>query len=270
MEATIGTNDYHGLLELITSKLPQHYAIKELGRAEGEKVVLLSPENIDPKKKSVLVVAGFHGDEIAGPWGCCKFMVSKSRPDHLLNSLNTSFIPVVSPQAFIKGTRNNNYGEEPNQGFFYDYEHLSHEGKILWNHMDELVRLSKDGFLSLHESSKQTKYFFYLDQVKINDILRYEILKAVSDLGILPDGIYKYPDGQIDYVRGGCVENQFDGTFEHHLYARGAAFCVTSETPIGEHSLLDRINANARVIVTVLKNVYEGSNKTGDWINTCI
>lgn len=260
--------NYHALESIFRAVMPESHQIKVLGRIKGERMLLATPK--ESGKKSVLVVSGFHGNEFSGPWGICKFLASKSKPEGLLESLNVSFLPVVNPSAFMRNTRYNEWGEEPNQGFFSDGEPLSKEGRILADNMKELVTLAKDGFLSLHESAENDKYFFYLLQKKLDEKLRKSLLEtALSYFKIQPDGVYSPMAGQLDNVKGGCVHNQWDASFEHYLYTQGTPFAVTSETPMAKIELPQRINANASIISTVLEYVKGGGSKEADWMGVC-
>ena len=109
--------DYHALEDTFKTVLPESYQCEILGRIVGERILIASPKSPDPKKKSILVVAGFHGNENAGPWGICKFLASKTRPEGLLEGSNVSFIPVVNPSAFIRTPDSTSGGKNPIRAF---------------------------------------------------------------------------------------------------------------------------------------------------------
>jgi hypothetical protein len=248
---SVDSSDFHSLMKIFHSALPDSHETAILGKIGGEAVTLARPKQFDPKKKSILIVGGFHGNEVGGPWGICKFLVSKAE---IPSQLNVSFIPVVNPSAMMRSTRYNEWGEEPNEGFFEDNLPLSKEGQVLVNNLPELLKLSKNGFVTLHENAEQGKYFFYLLQEKMDATLHHIILQTAHPyFNILPNGEYTYSDGQQDEVLNGCVFNQWDGTFEHYLYTKGSDFCITSETPMDDAPLKIRINANASIIASVLK-----------------
>lgn len=141
---------------------------------------------------------------------------------------------------------------------------------MLADNMKNLLSLAKDGFLSLHESAENDKYFFYLLQKSIDEKLRKPLLEtAMRYFRIQPDGTYSPFPEQLDNVKDGCVHNQWDASFEHYLYTQGIPFCVTSETPMVEIELPKRINANAAIIATVLGYVKGGGAKEADWTGVC-
>lgn len=83
----------------------------------------------------MLISAGFHGEEAAGPWGMLHFL-SELQQD-IFERINLSLLPLVNPTGFAKGHRFNKFGENPNRGFLQPKEgeavHLRLKASCCWN-----------------------------------------------------------------------------------------------------------------------------------------
>lgn len=86
-----------------------------LGMIGEYPLLLLIPQKPKARKKHILVAAGFHGEEIAGPWGIIKFL--EEADGRLLESVNLSLLPLVNPTGFVRNQRMNQWDENPNRGF---------------------------------------------------------------------------------------------------------------------------------------------------------
>ena len=133
-----------------------------LGEVDGEQIWLVrTRQHTEHPDQKMLVVAGFHGEERAGPFAILKWM--KDCDHNTLSKADLSFIPIVNPIGFSKNMRYAIPGEKTNCGFCHPErkEKPSREGQILINNIDLLKPLAEDGFLSLHEDAREKEYYLY-------------------------------------------------------------------------------------------------------------
>lgn len=135
----------------------QRLGMQQLQLGEMGKFPLLMYQSPAPHAEipSVLICAGFHGEEAAGPWGVVNWLM-KQRPE-LFDRVNISLLPVINPAGFRKGQRYNRHGMNPNQGFVLEHgrpkihDDASEETRILHANSQLLQAASRDGVLSCHE-----------------------------------------------------------------------------------------------------------------------
>lgn len=200
------------------------------------------------KKKRVLVVAGFHGEEKAGPWAILKWLESFTG----YPGMDISIIPVVNPTAFNKYVRYNTWNQKSNCGFCHDQEEPSEEGKILLKHINRLHSLSMDGFLSLHEDIELRKeYYLYIfeptsDPGQFTCGLLEELAlwweKPLNGASAADSGLKTPP-----FAVNGLVYKYCDGSFEDYLFHKGVNRVAVTETP-GKAKLEKRIDCNVAII----------------------
>jgi len=265
------TTDYGKLMDLILNKVDKSkYEIIELGQVAEKGIYLFKPKVMNYDWKNVLVVSGTHGEEVGGPWGLCKFIT-----DGLLDKCeaNVSFIPVINPDGFSRGTRYNRWNEVSNRLFDVNQNYESKEGLIILKHIDTLVSLSTHGFLTMHENKNQDKFYFYLYANKIPHKLNDELLKVgKKGFGVLDDGRYETEFEEEYTIIDGFSYLIMDSSFESYMYECGIPICVTTEIPIKKDNIKQRIETNRDLmkafIDTVAKDPYGSKfNKlSSDWI----
>ena len=232
------SNDVSELYELLSVGATLRGLDKEeLGRVDDFPILFLTPKEIDPTKQNFLIAAGFHGNEIAGPWGIANFLVSGSI------GANVSFLPLVNPTGFVDNTRLNSSGQSPNTGWIHGRE-LSDEGRILMRSIYKIFPTAVDGFLTLHEDHTNEQFYLYyfsdskIVPKKIEDLL----LIGKEAFGLVEDGSY-----QDIPIKSGLVKNFHDGTFEDFLYHRGTPISVCTETP-GNGDVLKRMSTVSSIV----------------------
>jgi len=229
-------------LNQVASK--RRFIIESLGKVEDDSILLLLPEKVVNGPR-LLVAAGFHGDEPAGCWGILHFL----EEDYLRFSrnFNVAFLPLVNPSGFRRGSRINEWQENPNGNFCHTTSgkpEPSREGRILLNHLAQLKLLATDAFVSLHEDFEQDRFYIYtFEQTdtpgKFSLALHAELWKFFDPV---PDGIVEGVE-----VTDGIVFRNCDGSFEDFLFHEGIPRTACTETP----GLLDinrRIEANSSII----------------------
>jgi len=209
----------------------------------------------------LLLTAGFHGEEIAGPISLLTF-INTCRKSYF-EKFYMSFMPLVNPTGINRKIRNNVNNENPDAGFIRtgDPESFSQskEGKILSDHMEEMVASSHDGMITLHEDNIRSPYgyTFTWEQSEHPTKFSYDIAETISKFFPL------HPDGRlIDVVsvtdmvvNEGIIYNYNDGSFEDYLYQKGCKYCACPDID-QNRSLEYRVSANIEIIKTFL-NFYE-------------
>lgn len=217
------------------------YALDVLGQVEGYDIFLLCPVTQDQGKLSLLSAGGFHGEEPAGVWGILEYLETATAAE--LSAVNHSFLPLVNPTGFAAATRLNIFGENPNRSFVPDlitensediYQNKqapSVEGKILLAHIDRLVALAQDGFVTQHEDDGLHEGFIFINE----DAEQPSPFAAIfldclrEHVGIIKDGgDHTLIDPRL---KSGVWHNDFDASFEGLMTRKGIPRVVTTETP---------------------------------------
>jgi len=233
--------------------------LKVLGVVDGYEIWLVRTREIysfDHKDPRVLIVAGFHGEEVAGPWGILKWL-KECDEGQLKTSVDVSVIPIVNPWGFAKGKRYGFSDMKTNHGFCHPEKNgtqtePSPEGKILIDSMEFLRPLSQDGFLSLHEDKTVKEYYLYTFEHgskpgKFTKSMKKELSKHFlkSYDGIAYVDSKEKDSGPI--CKNGLVYRFCDGSFEDWIFHQGVPKVAVTETP-GKYRLTRRINANSKLI----------------------
>lgn len=245
---------YHQqMLEIASNR---GFWLKPLGQLQGPgrkyEMWLIRTREIysyDHKDPRVLIVAGFHGEEAAGPWAILKWM--KECDPLWLREVDISFIPIVNPHGFARNKRWGYSDMATNTGFCHGNAKPSPEGQILIDNIELLRPLAHDGFLSLHEDVTVKEYYLYtfeqgLEPGKFTKTMKKELGKY-----------FPKPYEGIAYVeacsgagpdcKDGLVYRFCDGSFEDWLFHQGVPRTCVTETP-GKYKLQRRINANKEII----------------------
>ncbi len=218
--------------------------VKTLGKIKKDDLVLVT-NNSSNKGPNLLIAGGFHGDEPAGSWAITRYLETISQS--ILSNANLSFLPLVNPSGFRKSRRRNDWDEDPNRGFCHTNSgkpEVSHEGTILFEHLGELKRLGKDGYLSLHEDLELEKFYFYTFERSEMPGPLYKILYRAESKYFEP-----CPDGPWEggIIRNGLIYCFHDGSFEDLLFHEGIDQTACTESP-GLLDINKRVEANVGII----------------------
>lgn len=237
-----------------------------LGQIEDEIIWLVrSRENTDHADPKMLIIAGFHGEEQAGPWAILKWL--RACDVSTFRKVDLSFIPIVNPIGFKKNQRYSIPGEKNNQGFCHPEganackpgEKRSREGEILYNHLDMLLPLAKDGYLTLHEDKLVKEYYVYTFERRqtaftkgLKDVLEKYFrtpLDGLTTNGLTPDQLETYIGETGIMVKGGWVSHRqlHDGSLEDFLFHANIPRIAVTETP-GKYELKRRVAAGINII----------------------
>jgi predicted deacylase len=217
----------------------------------GEKPIYLLTRRGDIGSANILVAAGFHGEEKAGPYGILKFLhtIHPSK----LSAVNLSILPLVNPMGFDEGDRMNAQGKNVDRGFCHltvESQKTTSEGELLMINFSKLLKLAKNGFFSLHEDIRTEKFYTYTfnDSSSPNEVPKAIVIdKKYFD--IHPNGEFMGLD-----VKDGVITNYHDGSFEDLLFHKGVKVSVVTETP-GKADFDQRVSANSAIIKFIV-NLY--------------
>jgi predicted deacylase len=215
--------------------------IQTLGEVDGEPIWLITP----PNPCNRLVAAGFHGDEIAGPWGVLNYLEHAAIDN---KPINISFLPIVNPTGLNSNTRTNKYEEDPNRGFCHStLNSRSKEGDILFANIKRILELSSDGFLSLHEDSAAEEFYLYsFEEGKEPGHFSKRLGHAVAGI-LTTDNNSVVADSP---AKNGIIFGDCDGSFEDFLFHAGVSRTACTETP-GLLGFNTRVAAN-RILIDTL------------------
>jgi len=212
------------------------------------------------KKPHILIAAGFHGEEKAGPLAIIRWLESKQWS----RKIDVSFLPVINPTGFDSGIRYNSLNQVTNAGFCHTKElgdTPSIEGQILLANEEHIVRrLSRDGFLSLHEDVTIEEFYMYSYEqgdnpspfaLSIRDTEDRFFTRYEEGKPIVSDGSsVLYPDRGI--VHDGMVHNFCDGSYEDFRMEQGCPHSLATETP-GKLRISKRVGADIAIMDTFIE-----------------
>lgn len=235
--------------------------LRILGEIEGEPMWLIrSRETRDHNDPKFLILSGFHGEEKAGPFAVLKWLTNCDPA--LFKKVDLSFLPIVNPIGFKKGVRYSIPGERNNQGFCHPEsgEKRSREGDILYNNIDLLLLLAKDGYLSLHEDALVKEYYVYTFEKRRRAALTSGLLNTLgkhfnkpldgvpTTAGMTAEQISASHEVGVMVTKGWVNHRKLhDGSLEDYLYHAQVPRIAVSETP-GLFTLKRRVNAGKEVI----------------------
>lgn len=218
------------------------WRLQELGPVLGEPLTSL---HLPARRGAprLLIASGFHGEEPAGPWGVLAFMAAL--PSAWRGAVDLRLLPLVNVSGFSAGQRFNRLGENPNRGYLPAFpEAPSAEGRVLKRHARRLTAWARDGLLTCHEDVLLAHTYAYTFEPhrRPGALTRALLSEAARHFEL-------HPDGEVDGcpVRGGCVFNHRDSSFEAWLTARGVAVAACYETP-GQQPFERRVAAQAAVM----------------------
>lgn len=245
--------DYYNELHKIVKENKLNY--KVIGKIENYEIGIITPKKFDKKLPNILIAGGFHGDEPAGTLGLLEYL-----KNDIVQKVNISFIPIVNPTGYMLNTRKNIFKEDPNRHYCEDIDTVnitdkkkpSKEGKILLKNLDDILKYSKDGFLTLHEDTDEKYFYIYVtDSLEDKD----ETTKLIYDLRETMDKYFKTDNNKkIEGYKSehGIIRYSFVGAFEDYLFLNGVKRVICTETP-AEENLEDRIKCNFEIINNFIK-----------------
>jgi len=223
-EVNYNINEYFDRLRKTIEKNKSAVIEKVLGYTREYPILFLHPRKI-LNAPTILIAAGFHGDESSGPWAVLNFLESNSYP----GKVNASFLPLVNPTGFNLSRRADFWGVQPNRGFTKSYDNSppSQEDDILKKNISTLSEYGKDRLITLHEDDEENFYMFIYGK---KDNLETKILSMGEDkFGLAPSK--RLSSARFKSPEDGIITNDKDGSFEHGMLVKGIKKNITTENP---------------------------------------
>jgi len=228
-----------------------------LGCVQDYPLVLLRPAPAAVDRPHLLVAAGFHGDEPAGPLAILEAL--GELPAALLQTTAVTFLPLVNPSGFRHHRRINDRGEDPNRGYCHPElcAHPSAEGQVLLEHFPLLLDAARDGFLSLHEDWEETHVYLYTSEEAppAGELARHLRDRGACHFALRPDGLVGNAP-----VREGILFQDCDGSLEDLLHHFGVPLAVCTETP-GGAPLAQRIACDLDLVQTTIAHLGDPASR---------
>ena len=202
---------------------------------------------INPEaERTVLITAGIHGDEPAGPYGILKWLMESSCPE----DIRIICLPLTNPTGFDDHDRHNANGRDLNRGFNKKMK----PSKELEYIQEAINGESISMLLSLHEDRGHGGVYLYhagVDTDACEELLAHcgKLIPVVSEESIYGDPCY---DGMIEVSRTNS-DPKHRNSLENTLQSLGVAQ-ITFETP----ALADldlRCEVHKRVIDYVINKI---------------
>ncbi|MCF1428325.1 MAG: succinylglutamate desuccinylase/aspartoacylase family protein [Shewanella sp.] len=238
---------YQALLSDEISRLNMTATV--LGKTGRFPLSLYKSPALDVQLPSILVCAGFHGDEAAGPWGVLKWLMAQDTDQFA--GINLSVLPLVCPSGFRKGQQFNRQGQDAFIGYAWQVgqkpldTELSEEGRILTKHNGLLRALGQDGVLCCSEDiSSDTAYLSSYEPSRTPGPFTLQLQAKLGQHFIA----HTLAKGQ-DCSAAGSQFNCFDTGFTAVMVRSGARLGATLFTP-GQSAFDARIQATVSLVDT--------------------
>jgi predicted deacylase len=230
-----GKKDYQEFTDRLVKTCEGYADIMQIGAVDEFQIfkVVINPD----AKRTIVFLAGLHGDESAPVFGILKFLEAKPR---ISEDLRIVMIPLCNPVGFVKNKREGGDGKDMNRKFYND--DISGESKYL----HDALKDEKVIFLcTLHEDPDLRDFYLYYTKHK-------ELAEELRSLAKKHFSIH--PDGELyqDKVHDGLIAlpHTRRGGIEDLLMDKGVPY-VTTETP-GKALWKDRVEFNAKAIRLII------------------
>lgn len=140
----------------------------------------------DPGLSRILLSAGIHGDEPAGPHAVLELLKSEIGNPDIVNDINLTIFPLINPSGFLNKTRVNGEGIDLNRE--YAKGHPSPEIRCL---MDVLRYRNFDASIEFHEDVDTKGFYLYEHFPDRKEPIGPEVIAALEAAGfpILKDPV---------------------------------------------------------------------------------
>ncbi len=204
----------------------------------------------------VLLSAGIHGDEPAGPLAALAFL--QQQPTSKLNWLIT---PLLNPTGLAAGTRENQQGLDLNRDY-HQPKSTEIKAHLAWLEHQPTPEL----FLALHEDYDATGFYLYEIQTSGQNTIHPAIFEKVRphlpiEPGPLIDGRQSTGEGWFfkDHLP---PLNEFlatEGGYPEALFLsqKGCPLSLTFETPTHAATIETRITAHLAAITASLDQIHQ-------------
>lgn len=202
------------------------------------------------QEPKALVVAGFHGEELAGPWAILRWLQTCTVES--FKGVNVSFLPVVNLYGFRTNQRYGPSGIPTNAGFYRTNEQISPEGAVLKKNIDLLRMAASEGYLSLHEDNTASEFYMYTFEPtekpgEFTREIKAELIRHFPHPFTGVAYVNNSGPGKGPPCEDGLVYRFFDGTFDDWLFQLGVRRVAVTETP-GKYPFMERVEASVDLI----------------------
>ncbi|MHB8542778.1 MAG: M14 family metallopeptidase [Leptospirales bacterium] len=221
--------------------------VKELGvvsTGDGTCPIMKLSWRVGPAFPRILLSAGIHGDEPAGPHSVLSLLENwVSSESHPLKEFNLDLFPLINPSGFLKKTRENKEGIDLNREFAKG--HPAQEVRLL---MDDLKHRTYHLSIELHEDIDAKGFYLYEHFPEHSDPIAPSIISCLEESGhtILKDPIIEGMSAQNGIIHP-SVERRRSRFRRHgwpeaiYMHRHGTPRTITLETPTCK-SLEERID----------------------------
>lgn len=241
--------EYRRAFEKAAGRWKKHYAITTLGRARNlpKNAPLLRLANVRHAKGGLMLMAGFHGEEPAGPLTLLRHL------HHILGTaldlgVPLSVYPVVNPHGFDHHVRTTVDGAFTNAGFIHGEDPTGPETALL---VADMQRFKPRVFLDLHEDDREARSYLYAFG---DPVLADSLVETMGRFITHVEGELSH-DGALRTM-GGQIRDHHDGSAEDFMSHEGTLGAFASETPTGVDLRL-RIAAKLALVDRCLAYVAE-------------
>lgn len=251
--------DLSAAFNILNAKRPYKQTV--LGQTHGMDLLLFQPADEIPDAAHILIAAGFHGNEPAGPLAVIEYWNAVSVIN--LGRINISFLPLVNPSGYDQNTRRNASDLDPNRGFPHDRlpppeTPPTVEGGILIAHGAEIARLGKDGIVSLHENDDYVdQSYLFSTELDATEPGKFSLCLRDAQMTHYPNmfnGVADIDYPKIVMIKGLAFNAEPFNCFEDHmLYKYGVLRVATTETA-GTDRLERRVVCNLDIIRAAERN----------------
>lgn len=216
--------DYLRALRRVHARWKDRYELATVGNARHRPrpVPLVRVSTRGRRAGGVMLMAGFHGEEPAGPVSLLHHL------HHLLGraldlSVPLCIYPVVNPHGFDRNVRTTVDGAFTNAGFIHDVDPTGPEVALL---RADMARFRPAVFLDLHEDDRENRSYLYAfgDEELAAGLTRtlHAFIPGVEG-ALGHDATLVARDGQI--------RDHHDGSAEDFMSHAGTLGSFASETP---------------------------------------
>jgi hypothetical protein len=245
-----GARDYARFVEEVESLSDSlRLEVANLGRV-GDYPLLCCRLQSGGARRRILISAGTHGDEPAGPAAALQFL-RQCRGPHL-QDFSFLVLPCINPHGYVHRTRENRDGRDINRSF-------AGEGTPESDLVRELLTgESFDLLLDLHEDWEHAGYYLWEGRPEGGTGIGSDIVRRIETIGPvysgatldgypIAGGVISAAEAQRYYEREGVMSlltYGLQGLTDHG---------ITSETPT-QWKLADRVRAQLDVLDVALEH----------------
>ena len=243
--------DYGRLVEELQSlSHPPFLTVHSVGEVGGRSIYCCRLQGRSSACRRILLSAGTHGDEPAGPAAVLRFL----QRDHsrLLEHYHFLVLPCINPHGYVHGVRENGEGRDINRSFAME---STPEAELV----KELLGEERfDLLIDFHEDWEHSGYYLWEGRCGGLPGLGPEIVREIREIGPIfgestldgfpiESGIVSAEQAAREYESKGVM------SLLTYVYSGRANHGITSETPT-QWRMEDRVRAHLAVLDVALRH----------------